>query len=96
VPLRFVTNTATRHDDTIRRDLAAIGIRVEPGEELLTAPLAARAWIEQRRLTPHGLVHAAIRSTFADLEGVAPNCVVLGTPVRTPPTTPSTGCSGWC
>jgi HAD superfamily hydrolase (TIGR01458 family) len=77
MPLRFVTNTATRDDGQIRRDLAAIGLGLEP-DELFTAPLAARAWIEQHGLTPHCLVHSAIRSTFQDLEGGEPTCVVIG------------------
>jgi HAD superfamily hydrolase (TIGR01458 family) len=77
LPLRFVTNTATRDDERIRGDLAGIGISVAAGE-LFTAPLAARAWIEQRRLTPHCLVHPALRATFADLQGEEPDCVVLG------------------
>ncbi|EDY38616.1 HAD-superfamily subfamily IIA hydrolase, TIGR01458 [Cyanobium sp. PCC 7001] len=77
LPLRFVTNTATRHHHRILRDLAALGVRVEPGE-LFTAPLAARAWIRERGLTPHCLVHPAIRSVFADLEGQSPDCVLLG------------------
>ena len=77
LPLRFVTNTSTRDEGRIRSDLAGIGIAVEAGE-LFTAPLAARAWIEQRGLTPHCLVHPALRATFADLAGSAPDCVVLG------------------
>ena len=72
-----MTNTATRHHQQIQRDLEAIGIRVEPGE-LFTAPLAVRAWIQERALTPHCLVHPAIRPTFEDLEGDNPDCVLLG------------------
>ncbi|MBE9153671.1 TIGR01458 family HAD-type hydrolase [Cyanobium sp. LEGE 06113] len=77
LPIRFVTNTATRDHQQIERDLEVIGIRVQPGE-LFTAPLAARAWIQERGLTPYCLVHRAIRDTFSDLEGDSPNCVLLG------------------
>ncbi|MGB5135178.1 MAG: hypothetical protein WBN89_08400 [Prochlorococcaceae cyanobacterium] len=38
--IRFVTNTTTRHQDSLRRELLAMGFRVKDGE-LFTAPLAA-------------------------------------------------------
>jgi HAD superfamily hydrolase (TIGR01458 family) len=77
LPLRFVTNTATRSGPRIREELAAIGIPVESGE-LVTAPLAARAWIMRQGLTPHCLVHPSIAADFEDLRGGEPDCVVIG------------------
>ena len=82
--LRFVTNTATRHPLQILRDLQGMGFRVA-GQELFTAPLAVRAFLERKGWRPHCLVHPAIRPLFADLPGSGsgpadspPDCVVLG------------------
>ncbi len=75
--LRFLTNTATRSAPMILADLERMGFEVRPGE-LFTAPLAARAYLLQRGLRPHCLVHPAIAGLFSDLEGPDPNCVVLG------------------
>jgi HAD superfamily hydrolase (TIGR01458 family) len=80
--IRFVTNTATRSAEDLQADLERMGFRTEP-EELFTAPLATRRYLERRGWHPHTLVHPAIDSLFADLrrpEGSAapPDCVVLG------------------
>jgi HAD superfamily hydrolase (TIGR01458 family) len=80
--LRFVTNTATRSAHDLQADLEAMGFRIEP-QELFTAPLATRRYLQRRGWHPHTLVHPAIDSLFADLrwpEGspAPPDCVVLG------------------
>jgi HAD superfamily hydrolase (TIGR01458 family) len=80
--LRFVTNTATRSDQDLRDDLDRMGFRPGPNE-LFTAPLATRRYLERRGWQPHCLVHPAIAPLFEDLKppegsGRPPDCVVLG------------------
>lgn len=75
--LRFVTNTATKPATTILNNLKNMGFEVGDGE-LLTAPMAARAYIEQRQLRPFCLIHRSLRQEFADLNQSDPNCVLLG------------------
>lgn len=80
--LRFVTNTATRSSHDLQADLERMGFWIGR-EELFTAPLATRHYLQRRGLHPHTLVHPAIEPLFADLkwpQGSAedPDCVVLG------------------
>lgn len=79
--IRYVTNTATRHHDSLRQELEAMGFPVEPGE-LFTAPLAALGWLERRQRRPFCLVHDAIAPLFSELSafegGDGPDCVLLG------------------
>jgi HAD superfamily hydrolase (TIGR01458 family) len=75
--IRFVTNTATKSTATIAADLQRMHFDVRP-DELFTAPMAAGVYLQQKQLRPYLLVHAAIRSEFADLDQHDPNCVVLG------------------
>lgn len=75
--LRFVTNTATKAAATIRTDLVAMGIDIAD-DELITAPMAARAYIEQLGLRPFCLIHPALQSEFAAIEQADPDCVLLG------------------
>src|SRR5688500_4374997 len=75
--LRFVTNTARKTRAQLLADLAAMGFDIEPGT-LFTAPLAAKAWVQQRQLRAYCLVHPDIVSEFSDLEQRDPNAVILG------------------
>lgn len=75
--VRYVTNTATRHHDTLRRELEDMGFLVEAGE-LFTAPLAALAWLQRHQRQPFCLVHEAIAPLYAGLTGDRPDCVLLG------------------
>lgn len=75
--LRFVTNTATDSRRNIIDKLAGMGIDIEENE-LFTAPLAARAYLQEHDLRPFCLVHPAIDDEFEDLEQSDPNCVLLG------------------
>lgn len=75
--IRFVTNTATRHHDSLRGELLAMGIQVEDGE-LFTAPLAALGWLRRQGRRPFCLVHEAIAPLYAPLGGARPDCVLLG------------------
>lgn len=75
--LRFVTNTATRSCRDIRTKLKNLGVAIA-GEELFTAPMAARRYIRQRRLRPYCLVHRALCDEFASIDQQDPDCVLLG------------------
>lgn len=77
VKLRFVTNTARKTRAQLLDDLAGMGFEIEP-RTLFTAPLAAKAWVQQRGLRPYCLVHRNILPEFEDLERHAPNAVILG------------------
>ena len=76
LPVRFVTNTATKPREQILHKLAELGIDVPP-HELFTAPDAALAYHQQNDLTPYALVHDSIAPMFADGDS-EPDCVVLG------------------
>ncbi|MGD8999863.1 MAG: TIGR01458 family HAD-type hydrolase [Granulosicoccaceae bacterium] len=75
--LRFVTNTATSSSEAILDKLAGMGVPIEP-DELFTAPIAAKHYIQHHDLRPFCLVHEAIQPEFADLDHSEPNCVLLG------------------
>jgi HAD superfamily hydrolase (TIGR01450 family) len=87
--LRFVTNTATRHQRTILAELARMGFEVH-AEELFTAPLAARSYLQRRGWRPHCLIHPAISEVFADLGGDGLGGGSLHSPSASGSTTEST------
>lgn len=75
--LRFVTNTATKSAAILIDDMRKMHIEVQPGE-MITAPMAAKTYLQQRSLRPYVLLHKAIRADFDELDRHDPNCVVLG------------------
>ncbi len=75
--LRFVTNTASKARQTIIADLRTMGMAIQP-EELFTAPMAAKRYIQKHHWRPFCLVHKAIQPEFADLNQHDPTCVLLG------------------
>ncbi len=75
--LRFVTNTATKSSSRILDNLKSMGMDVNP-EELYTAPMAARDYLQQQGLRPYCLIHEAIRAEFEQLEQTEPDSVLLG------------------
>jgi HAD superfamily hydrolase (TIGR01458 family) len=78
LPIRFVTNTATRSQASLLEDLRDLGFCLDP-EELITAPLAALRWIEREGRRPLILVHPAIKPLFAaHADGGPADCVLLG------------------
>jgi HAD superfamily hydrolase (TIGR01458 family) len=80
VACRFVTNATSRPRSVIQRELAAMGLAVDP-EDLFTAPRSARSLLVARGWTRcHFLVRPAL---LEDFEGIAPadsgaQAVVLG------------------
>jgi len=77
IPIRFVTNTASKSADQIVLDLASMGIDVRNGE-LYTAPLAARDFVLARHLRPYVLLHQNVMSVFDEVDQQNPNAVVMG------------------
>ncbi|MCU4674226.1 TIGR01458 family HAD-type hydrolase [Catenovulum sp. 2E275] len=75
--LRFVTNTASKPSYVILDDLQNMGFQLSP-DELFTAPIAAKQYIEQQGLRPYCLIHQAIKTDFAKINQTDPNCVLLG------------------
>lgn len=75
--LRFVTNTATKNSQTIIDGLHAMDIFIAE-EELFTAPIAAKRYIQQRQWRPYCLIHQALQKDFAELTQQDPNCVLIG------------------
>ena len=47
-------------------------------EEVITAPLAGRKWLEARGLRPHLLIHPDLAADFREMECVNPDAVFLG------------------
>lgn len=76
IPLRFLTNTTRSPRSQILALMQRLGLDVRT-EEVLTAALATRKYIQQRDLRPHYLIHPAIEE---DMGKSAPNpsVVVLG------------------
>ena len=75
--LRFVTNTATKSQASILRDLEHFGIQAS-SNELFSAPIAAKSYIRSHSLRPFCLIHPALKPDFDDLDQSDPNCVLLG------------------
>ncbi len=77
LPVRFVTNTATRPARAIEGEMRDMGFGVEAGE-LMTAPRAAHHYLRQRGLRPYCLIHASLKPEFDDIPQHDPDCVLLG------------------
>jgi len=77
IPLRYVTNTTRSPARVILRQLGSMGFPARP-EELFTAPMAARDHLQRHGLRPYLLIHPELAPEFRDLEGPAPDAVLLG------------------
>jgi len=80
IPHRFVTNTTSRPRSAVVRELAAMGLSVDP-ERVFTAPRAAHAHLVERGLERcHMLVNPALLEDFPGIvhDERAPQAVVLG------------------
>ncbi len=76
VRLRFVTNTSRRTRASTVARLCRMGFAVT-AEQVFTAPLAARAYLEQAGLRPLLIIHPDLAPDFAGLETRDPNAVFL-------------------
>lgn len=75
--LRFVTNTSRLCRAGVIDRLERLRMPVAP-EEVITAPLAGRRWLETRGLRPHLVIHPDLAADFSDMECDDPNAVFLG------------------
>lgn len=75
--LRFVTNTATQNARQILARLHRMGFDVAP-DELITAPLAAKRYVQEQGLRPLCILHRSLHEDFADIDQSSPNAVLLG------------------
>lgn len=75
--LRFLTNTATRSSREIIAHLKTMNMDVQESE-LLTAPVAARQYIQTQQLRPYCVLHPAVLAEFSGIDQHDPNCVVIG------------------
>ncbi len=76
IQLRFVTNTSRRTRASTVERLCSMGFAVT-AEQVFTAPLAARAYLEQAGLRPLLIIHPDLAPDFAGLETRDPNAVFL-------------------
>lgn len=77
IGLRFLTNTSRTPHALLLAQMNQMGLDIA-ADELLTAPLATRLVLEQRRLRPYLLIHPRLRPDFAGLPRHRPNAVVVG------------------
>ena len=76
LPIRFLTNTTRSPRSRIVAGLRQMGFAVA-AEEIQTAVLATRNFVEQRKLHPHYLVHPDIADEIGRSHA-EPDAVVLG------------------
>lgn len=77
VPIRYITNTTRSTSESILRKLARMGLSASP-DEIYTAPMAARDFVQAHGLSPYLLIHPALRSEFAGLPDGPRNAVLMG------------------
>lgn len=77
LPVRFITNTTRSTRAAILRNLSRMGLELAP-EEIFTAPLAARAYVERRGLHPLCVVHPNLTEDLPPNAGGTHNAVLIG------------------
>lgn len=75
--LRFLTNTTRLPKRALLHRLHDMGVPAD-AEELFTPAEAARAWLAERKLSPHLLVHPNLVEDFANLPPGEGEAVVVG------------------
>ena len=77
LPIRLLTNTSQQTCDTLLGQLnnARLGVTKD---EIYTAPLAAKDYIQTHDLRPYCLIHPNLVPEFASLDQNNPNAVVIG------------------
>jgi HAD superfamily hydrolase (TIGR01458 family) len=75
--LKFVTNTSRRTRKTLHNDLCRIGFDIAE-QEMFTAPLAVRRYLEAHGLHPYLLVHPNLMPEFEGIPINDPDAVVVG------------------
>jgi HAD superfamily hydrolase (TIGR01458 family) len=77
IPLRFVTNTSRKTRDSLHDTLCKMGFDITK-EQMFTAPLAVRRYLEQHRLRPYLLVHPNLVPEFDGIDRGNHDAVVVG------------------
>ena len=74
---RFLTNTSRITRAQIHADLQQLGFSIH-GDQLYTAPDAAKDWLIQHQLRPYCLIHKGLRREFDAIAQDEPNAVLIG------------------
>ena len=77
LPFRLLTNTSRQTCDMLHDQLIAAGLEVSK-EDIYTAPLAAKDYIENHKLRPYCLIHPNLAPEFNTLDQSNPDAVVIG------------------
>lgn len=77
IPYRFVTNVSRMPATQIVSKMHDLGLMIE-AEKLVTAPLAALAYLRIHQLRPYLLVHPALEIEFSGVDVSSPNVVLVG------------------
>ena len=77
ISLRFITNTTRNTRDDLLKKLSNKGLKI-PREQLFTAPLAARQYIQDHKLNPYLLIHPNLRHEFSDFNNQTFDSVLVG------------------
>ncbi|QBQ53436.1 TIGR01458 family HAD-type hydrolase [Nitrosococcus wardiae] len=77
LPVRYLTNTSRSTGGTIYTKLSGMGFDISINE-IFTAPLAIRRYLETHQLRPYLVVHPDLTPEFAGFSQTEPNAVVLG------------------
>ena len=76
LPVRYITNTTRSTRQMILQRLTRLGFNIN-AENIFTAPIASRQYIETNNLIPFLLIHPNLEPEFSDLTG-EPNAVLVG------------------
>ncbi|BDY04485.1 TIGR01458 family HAD-type hydrolase [Ferrimonas sp. YFM] len=74
--VRFLTNTSRKTRIKVFDDLIKLGFELQL-EQIITAPSAAKAMIQEKGWRPFCLVHSQVMDEFKDLPQDDPNAVLL-------------------
>jgi len=77
MPVRFLTNTTRRSKRLILEALQDMALEIAP-EEVFTPASAARQMLLAEGLSPHLLIHPALKEDFHDMPQGGPPALVIG------------------
>lgn len=77
LPVRFVTNTTRKPREKTLKKLSDMGFNISE-EEVFTAPMAAKQYIQEKGLSPFLLLHPDLATDFSDVKQEEENCVLVG------------------
>jgi HAD superfamily hydrolase (TIGR01458 family) len=78
LPVRYITNTTRKTSDVILRQLAGMQFHIRT-DELFTAPVAAKDYLEKNQLVPYLLIHPGLEPEFPEYKNRTDiNAVLVG------------------